>query len=336
VYHGEAIEGERTMHRTGLQILEATIGLETDRRALLPLTPPSVEVASLLTDFHAVREIAYPPRPDGRIVLETARTRRIEYAARGRTAVFRGPFLELERKASDPRFSLWGNQGFLYRFVLHLLETRHKIFSFHAAGLYDDEADRLIVIAGGAGSGKTVYLLSGLSKGLSLFSTETVHFRFGEAGLEWFKGSLVDNVRLGTLIHDFPEFCPPELAGTAGEAVWRNKVAVDLAGRQSAKDRLVDPRLVVVFPHIEEGRPGCTVHPVESADAAAKLVFDNVSQKIAESFVLYGRLPVCGFDRPAAAGARLAAARSLAAHASVERIVSVLSNPAECWSNLFE
>ena len=336
MYHKNSFYGKRIMVRSGIQILEATIGVEAGTRSLFPRLPPPVEVPSLLTDFREVREIPCPARPDGRIVLMGTRSKQAEYVRCGRKAVFRGPLLELEKKASDPRFSLWGNQGFLYRFVLHLLESRHRIFSFHAAGLYEERANRLFVVAGGAGSGKTVYLLNGIRKGLSLFSTETVHFRFENEGLTWMKGSLVDNIRLGSLIYDFHEFCPPELAGITGDAVWRNKIAIDLSARQSTQDRLVDPRLVLIFPRIEEGRPGCLARPMADPDLAAKSVFDNLSQKIAESVVLYDCLPVPGFDTAALAGARLKAARTLVGHGTVARIASVLSNPAECWGDLME
>lgn len=318
----------------GVQILEATVGLESNSRALLPRFPPPVEVASLLTDFREVREIPVPVRPDGRIVLDRTRSGPPEYSLSGRKAVFRGPLLDLERKASDIRFSLWGNQGFLYRFILHLLESRHNIFSFHAAGLYDERADRLFVVAGGAGSGKTVFLLSGLARGLSLFSTETVHFRFEAGGLTWFKGSLVDNIRLGMLLHDFPEFCPHGWTGIADDALWRNKIAIDLSPRQSRRDKLVQPGLVLVFPHIEEGRTGFIAHPIGDPNMAAKSVFDNLSQKISETVVLYDRLPVPGFDHKALAGKRLKASQALVKHGSVERIAAVLSNPLECWGDL--
>ena len=169
---------------------------------------------SLLTDFREVEEIAYPARPDGRISLYGTTGGDIEYSFRNDHAVFRGPLRKFERSASDARYSLWGNQGFFYRFVLYLLELRHAVFSFHACGLYDERNHRLYVVAGGAGSGKTVYLLSGIGKGLTLFSTETVHFRFGRSGLAWYKGSLADNVRLGTLVHDFPMFCRPNSPGS--------------------------------------------------------------------------------------------------------------------------
>jgi hypothetical protein len=321
------------MHRTGLRVLQATIGIETDARALQPCFPLKIEVPSLLTDFRDVVEIPYPARPDGRISLFNTAGGDLEYSFRDDRAVFRGPLRKFEKSASDARYSLWGNQGFFYRLVLYLLELRHAVFSFHACGLYDEKAHRLYVVAGGAGSGKTVYLLSGIAKGFRLFSTETVHFRFGRSGLEWFKGSLVDNIRLGTLVHDFPMFCPPEFAGLAGDEMWRRKIALDLGDRQSSRDTLLSPAIVLIFPHIEEGRPGLTVTRIEDKRAAAKAAFDNISQKIAESVLLYDRLAVTGLDTAGLAAARLDAARLLVGHRTIESISSVLSNPAECWGD---
>jgi hypothetical protein len=320
-------------HRTGLRVLQATVGIEADARALLPAFPLKIEVPSLLTDFRDIAEIPYPARPDGRISLFNTTGGDIEYSFLDGQAVFRGPLREFERSASDARFTLWGNQGFFYRLVLYLLELRHAVFSFHACGLYDERAHRLYVVAGGAGSGKTVYLLSGIAKGLRLFSTETVHFQFARSGLAWFKGSLVDNVRLGTLVHDFPMFCPPEFAGLGGDDVWRRKIALDLGDRQASRDTLLSPAVVLIFPHIEEGRPGLTVTRVDDKRAAAKAAFDNISQKIAESVLLHDRLAVPGLDTAGLAAARLDAARLLVGHRTIESIASVLSNPAECWGD---
>jgi len=324
------------IYKTGVRILQATVGLESSSRALLIRFPLKIEVPSLLTDFRTVVEIPFSEKLDGRLVLENEPSGRAEYVLSGRKAVFRGPLLRLEKKTSDIRYSLWGNQGFLYRFFLYLLELRHRIFSFHACGLYDEGNHRLFVVAGGAGSGKTVYLLSGIARGLKLFSTETVHFRFERKGLTWFKGSLVDNIRLGTLVRDFPQFCPSEIAGKSKDEIWQKKIALDLAAFESQPDVIVEPRLVLIFPRIEEGRRGFIAGRLEDKRKAAKSVFDNLSQKIAESVVLYDQLPVPGFDDGPLAEARLKASFALVGHKTMEKTTSVLSNPVECWGNLLD
>jgi hypothetical protein len=322
------------IHKTGIRILEATVGIKANARSLLPCFPLKIEVPSLLTDFRGITEIPDSEKLDGHIVLENIPADWTEYSLSGSTAGFRGPLIMLEKKASDIRYSLWGNQGFLYRFILYLLEARHNIFSFHAVGLYDKKNHRLFVVAGGAGSGKTVYLLSGIAKGLKLFSTETVHFRFEKKGLRWFKGSLVDNIRVRTLIHHFPQFCPPEIAGTGGDSAWRKKIALDLSAYQCDADTLLLPRVILLFPHVEEARKGFVCDRMANAQTGAKAVFDNLAQKIAETVVLYDHVPVPGFDNSGLAKARLNASYKLVRHASLETTASVISNPHECWGNL--
>lgn len=322
------------LYRTGVRVLEATVGVESTTPRLLPAFPLDVDVPSLLTDFREVAEIPWERGFDGRIVLENTAKLRWDYQRLGRTARIRGPLLAAGREASDRRYSLWGNQGFLYRFVLFLLELRHGVYSFHAAGLYDEGRQVLYVIAGGAGSGKTVFLLSGLERGLKLFSTETVHVRLEEGHASWLKGSLVDNIRAGTLIQDFPGFRPPELATLARDTAWRTKIALDLGRFQSRLDILRDPDVVLIFPRIEEGRAGHIATPMTDLRISAKAVFDNISQKIAETFVLVESLAVPGFDSPALAAARWRAARTLLAHRTLRTAVSVLSDPAHCWGDL--
>ena len=322
------------VYRTGIHVLLAEIAIESNRRSLLPHFPLRIEVPSLLTDFRKVEETTFPSRPDGRIIIENTRSAGWDYAFSRGKAVFRGPFQLFEKSASDTRYTFWGNQGYLYRYILYALESGHAVFSFHAAGLYDPARNRLYIVAGGAGSGKTVFLLGGISRGLKLFSTETVHFRLDKSGPTWFKGSLVDNVRMGTLVRDFPRFCPPGVRDLAEAEVWKKKIALDLSSFQSTPDTLVQPEIVIIFPRIEEGRRGYVATPLSDRRKAAKAVFDNVSQKIAETVVLYDRVAVPGFDSAALARARLKASEALIGHRSVRTPVTVLSNPAECWSDL--
>ncbi|GAH37994.1 unnamed protein product, partial [marine sediment metagenome] len=238
------------------------------------------------------------------------------------------------REASDLRFSLWGNQGFLYRYALYLLEKKHRIYNFHACALYQEKKDQMFVVIGGAGSGKTVYLLNGLAKGLKLFSTETVHFRIEKDAVSWFMGSLVDNVRLGTLMYNFPQFLPKIETQEAGEE-WQKKIALDLSPYKTDFEELKTPRSVVIlFPRIEEGRKGFLLNLIEDRRKATKALFDNISQKIAENVILYDKIPVLGFDEKQMALARLKYASQLVHHKTITKIASVLSNPDDCWGDL--
>jgi hypothetical protein len=148
-------------YRTGVRILEATVAVSANRRSLLPSLPPPLEVKSLHTDFRAVEEVPYSRRADGSIRLTEKPAAEPRYRRAGTRFCVEGPLDRLSRRASDLRYSLWGNQGFLYRLALFLLEKKHGIFSLHACALYESTADRLFVVAGGAGSGSGNFAAGG-------------------------------------------------------------------------------------------------------------------------------------------------------------------------------
>jgi hypothetical protein len=322
-----------TVHRQGLRILKAEIGVVSNRQSLLLSFPLSIEVKSLLTDFKDVENIPYPSDPDGRMSIVEKPGVKPTCRISGEHAVFRGPFVTLTRRASDLRYSFWGNQGFVYRLALYLLEKNYQIYSLHACGLFQAEKNRLYVIAGGAGSGKTVYLLSGLEKGLRLFSTETVHFTFKASGTLWFMGSLVDNIRIGSLRHHFPRFWPGALSVNPG-AEWQEKIALDLSAYKCPQEMLEDPEVVILIPRIEEGRDSFYLSPIKNPARAAKSLFDNISQKLAETVVLYDKIPAPGLDNFDLAAARLRACEKLVRWSRTRLVASVLSSPRCCWGDL--
>jgi hypothetical protein len=321
--------------KIGLKILKVNVAVSSNRKSLLPSFPLPIEVKSLLTDFRAVEKMAYPAEADGSISITEIPDEGPYYRLSGTKACFRGPFAELGRKASDLRFSLWGNQGFLYRFTLFLLERKHRIYNLHASALYQAEKNRLFIIAGGAGSGKTAFLLSGLEQGLALFSTETVHFKKEGSRFCWYLGSLVDNVRVGTFRHHFPRFLSPSSAFGLDDE-WQKKIAVDLASYQHREETLVNPEAVILFPRIEEGRDDFAIYPMEDPRKASQALFDNISQKLTESCLLYDSLPLPGLDRPELALARLETARELVRHKNTALCATVLSGPRQCWGDLLK
>jgi hypothetical protein len=323
------------MHQKAIKILEARVGIETNEKDLLPQLPQKIEVKSLLTDFNDVQEIPYSSDLDGYISVKEEKIQKALIEFSGENLKLRGPFIGLTKEASDLRFTLWGNQGLLFRYILFLLESKHQVFSLHGCALHQVQNNRLYLIAGGVGSGKTVYLLSGLDKGLKLFSTELVHFRIKEGALEWLRGSLVDNVRIGTLKHNFPRFCPdirlPEIRDE-----WQEKIALDLAAYKTEKKAVVNPEIMIIFPRIEEGRRGFHLTPIAERRKTVKFIFDNISQKLAETAIFYDKIPFVGLDNKRMARARLNMVNELAQHKTITKVASVLSNPYQCWGNLLE
>jgi hypothetical protein len=309
--------------------------LSANRETLFPVLPPPLEVHSLRTDFRDVERIPYSSLADGGITTLDVPARPPRYWVSGTRVVWEGPLAALSRKASDPRFSLWGNQGFLYRFALFLLEKKHGIYNLHACALYDPSRHRLFVIIGGAGSGKTVYLLSGLERGLALFSTETVHFRHEGRRIRWFMGSLYDNVRLSTLRRHFPRFLPAA-QGRPQEGDFNHKIAIDLSAHRHSGDSLLDPAVVLLFPRIEEGLGSLVVRPLDDDRRASQYLFANISEKLSQTTVLYDRIPVQGFDRPDLAEARRKACLGLARHRTKAFCGTAIAGPLDCWGYLLE
>ena len=320
-------------YTSAVKIGPARIGICTNHPAHIPQFNNTIEVKSLLTDFHKTEAIPYSRDLDGFIhIQESQDTPACQLS--GNILQIQGPLLELADRASDLRYSLWGNLGLLYHYALFLLESCHRIYSFHACALYAPHRKILYVIAGGAGSGKTIYLLSGLLKGLKLFSTETVHLDTSNQEIRWLMGSLVDNIRMGTLAYDFPQFMP-ESDLPSPEQIWQKKIALDLSDYQYEQE--VIPNAVsirLLFPHIERGRSEFLMTPIRQPNQAAKRLFDNISEKLAQSFVLYDRIAVAGFDTPASARKRLNAVHRLVQDPHVDLIASVLADPQHCWGNL--
>ena len=323
------------MFQTAVKILKATIGIRSNQEELLPFLPFGVEVESLLTDFRRVEQISYKKGLDGYISVEDVEGD-LTYKFHDNGVIFKGPFSRLQKEASDPRHTLWGNQGFLYRYALYLLEKKHNIYNFHACALYQEDMDTLFVIIGGAGSGKTVYLLSGLEKGLRLFSTETVHFRIVGNNIIWHMGSVVDNVRFGTLMYDFPRFLPQgDVPGP--QSIWQKKIAIDLSSFCAQKEFIKNPQAIhILFPRVEKGFERPLWNPVKNTSKAEKILFDNITQKVAETTLLYDKLTILGLDETDLANARLRSVKELASHQTVTEISSVLSDPKNCWKNVFK
>jgi hypothetical protein len=321
-----------SLHKIGVKILKAKIAIQSNRAQLMPELPFPVEVKSLLTDFRDVERIPFSSASDGLISIENQSGGNPDCSLADDRIILRGPFLRLSRQAADLRYSFWGNQGLLYRFALRLLEKKYGIYSFHACALFEEKKNLLYVIIGGAGSGKTVCLLSGLERGLRLFSTETVHFKVQGEETSWFMGSLIDNIRWGTLRHDFPRFLP-EKSPLRVRAEWQHKVALDLSAFRAKKVKLVNPAVIIIIPRIEEGRGKFDRTWIKNKRQAAKALFDNISEKLGETVLLYDRWPVSGLDSAPLALARIKAVAQLMEDKALKGVAYVLAGPASCWGD---
>jgi len=317
-----------------IQICEANIKLVSNKKELLAFKKGVI--ADIETDFYKAKEVSSTSVDAYFYMIDEDSKPRIQIGSD--TIIAQGNLLELERKAKDIRFSLLGNEGLFYRFTLKILEDKQDIFSFHACSLFDEEKEQLYIICGGAGSGKTAFLLKGIEVGFKIFSTETTHFKFQPTGkLKFYKGSLLDNIRIGNLKYDYPKACEVlniELPQIKDE--WGTKIPVDLSQFQVSSDYLNNPQIVLVFPHIEQEKRESIVNEIKDKRVMRKRLYDNISSKIGETILLYEEVPVTGLDTPFSAKNRLRAVDEFTQSDNLQKAISVIAGTKSCLRGVKE
>ncbi|MBN1274141.1 MAG: hypothetical protein JXB26_17900 [Candidatus Aminicenantes bacterium] len=270
----------------GVKIGEARIGLRSTNSELFR---PD-RFFWMDTNFQSVETIPFDEARDSRVDIFDGPQKE------GMTVdkdilILHGDFSRWEKETNDRRHSLFGNLGIFSSWVLRTLEEKHGIFTLHACAL--EKKSRLLIIVGGAGSGKSVFLLSALKKGWSLFSTEFVHFSL-KRNLNFFKGSIKDAVRVDTLNNHFSGFArDPDIAPREEKG---GKMVVDLAAFQTVRNHLESPDVFLVFPHVENKWDKVVWEDIKSRENLLRELFLNVSEKLGKSLLLYGRMPVPGID----------------------------------------
>ena len=319
--------------KKGFKILKATFGVLTNKQELLGEIYFGVFYESLLTDFYKVEEIEYSDKLDFYITMLDEPAGKLSLTISENQVLLAGPVVEATKASSDLRFTIFGNEGFVFRYVMRCMEENYNIWSFHACALYDEKKNHMYIAPGGAGSGKTCLILKGLEQGLKIFSTEMTHFSFEGKGLRLYKGSLVDNIRVGNLKYSYPAV-PKKLGLTLPETAdeWGKKIAVDLTKEQTKFDTIDDTNITVILPHIEEGRDKCIAIDVKNPKAARKALFDNISDKIANNVLYYDVLPLGGFDTPELMKKRVAAVDKFLTH--IKRIAKVTAGSQNCWEGI--
>ena len=324
------------MFKKAIKMLNLKIGLLSNRKELLPQLPLKAEYESLLTDFHKIEEMEFSGGLDSFLIIVDEENVSPLIRISPDRILASGSFLKLSSEADDLRFSFFGNEGLIFRYVLMLLEEKYGIYSYHACSMYDERSRRLFIACGSAGSGKTCLILRGLELGLKVFSTELTQFEFKDGKLYFYKGSLVDNIRIGNLKYTYPDIFRQldiELPETADE--WGKKIAVDLGKFETPFDEVSDPEIVVLFPHIEEERS--KIHLSDISDkkrAVLKLLFDNATEKIGGEVLLYESIPVAGLDSPEGRKKRLGAIGNFIEKGRLVKILKVVAGSRNCWEGI--
>ncbi|MFH1758016.1 MAG: hypothetical protein ABH969_08215, partial [Pseudomonadota bacterium] len=206
---------------------------------------------------------------------------------------------------------------------------------FHASSMYSSSRDTLLLVVGGAGAGKTVFLLKGLEDDWKIFSTEMTHFRFTDKGYEFYMGSLYDNIRLGNLIYDFPQAneklrveIPPGVTD-----FWGYKIAIDMR-HIAAAPHYRNPRVTVVDARIESGRDTPIVKTVTRREKIVKILFDNATEKLGPTLVFYDIIPVESLDTPELMRRRLEVMQRFVAEVKLNPVKSVLAGAKNCMEGI--
>ena len=113
--------------------------------------------------------------------------------------------------------------------------------------------------------------------------------------MKFYKGALVDNVRIGNLKYNYP-FILEKLDVKLGcvENEWGKKIALDMGRFQTKQDVIEDPQLVIILPRVEQGRKEHFSQVEKDAQKVSRQLFENASEKIGQSVLLFEAVPfVC-------------------------------------------
>lgn len=323
------------MHKRAVQCLDCRLGIVSNNNRLIRDKTyfASARVESLLTDVKSYAEVPYEGVNAEFIVLDDPQME--PFVSIGEEAcTCAGDISEWEEACSDLRYSVFGNLGLFFRYTLATLERYHGIYSLHASSVYIPDKNTLMIVIGGAGAGKTVYLLRAVEEDWKIFSTEMTHFRITKQGLSFFKGSLYDNVRLGSLIYDFPG-----VAGRLGIRIpqsddpWESQITIDLRPMQ-AEESYLNPRVQIVLARIESNRDEADVRSIDRGDRLVRHLYKNASEKFAYPWLMYERIPVEGCDDRWLARTRLEIIREFIAKADLLPVKSILAGVKSCMDGL--
>ncbi|MEM4718324.1 MAG: hypothetical protein QXE81_06190 [Desulfurococcaceae archaeon] len=244
-----------------------------------------------------------------------------------------GEWSRLEKQVSDKRYTLLGNQGLLFRFVLTVLERKYGIYSFHASGLYNEETNELLLALGERGSGKSALMLSALEKGLyKLLAGEILHAEISGDDLIFYRGSPRNNVRAGHLIYDFPALMKKigvrfrDLADP-----WGTKVQVDLQKFMTKYEQIVNPQIILVIPRIEEHNKYCKFSYIDNKDKLKRALTENISDKLRSLPLIYDTVPVGVIDDLELTTKRYEFVKRFLEKANIKKAVSLFAGPHNCF-----
>ncbi len=340
------VEEVKGLSTRGIQVVKAKIGLASNNPSLI-YSPEYFEgvhhpnvvsgegwlIRSQWANFQ-VNPTDYRPSPslDGYFYIFDYESIKPNISIVEDNIVAIGDWSALEEATVDKRYTLLGNQGLLFRFVLTTLERKHGIYNFHACALYNEESNEMLFALGERGSGKSALLLSALDKGLfKLFATEIVHVGITDDGITFYKGTLRNNVRAGHLLYDFPKIA--ENIGVKLSELqdpWGTKVQVNLESYGTETDVVINPKITLIIPRIEEYNKSCLYNFINDMRKVKRLLMENLCDKITSLALIYETVPVDSLNNLALMSKRLAFLEKFIKEGRIEKVVSLFASPHNC------
>ncbi len=324
------------MYRRAVKVVQVKIGIVSNSEKLVtePRYFEGQVMESLLTNIYSIEPIPYTEDLDAYFIAIDDPNVSPQVKVAERVLLATGDFTRYEKECSDHRYSLFGNLGLFFKYLLVTLERYHHIYSFHASSMFSPSRNTLLLVVGGPGAGKTVFLLKGLEDDWQIFSTEMTHFQFIDQGYVFYMGSLYDNIRLGNLIYDFPQAkdrLKVEIPDVPDP--WGHKIAIDM-GSIAAQPQYLNPCVTIVDSRIESGRDTPIVKTITRREKIVKILFDNATEKFGSPFILYDRIPVESLDRPGLMARRLQAMYRFVEEVALNPVKSTLAGAQNCMEGI--
>jgi hypothetical protein len=152
------------------------------------------------------------------------------------------------------------------------------------------------------------------------------HLQVRADGVRLYKGSLYDNIRLATLLEDFPEGVEA-LGLKAGSAERPGDVKLAASFRRIEEPREVidNPRLHLIFPRIEGERTRAQTETIKDRQSLVRALYENASEMIVRPRLYYGRLPFASPDAPEHTRQRLRLVEGLVERGDLGQVKTILA-----------
>ncbi len=323
-------------HRA-FSVLGAEIGLVSNYASIIEddeyFLGKGAKLHSLLSNFHELKEIPFTSSHHAYVVLTDSGKIPFSTAGTDRELYISGPIRQFEEQTDDKRASLFGNMGLFSKFLIQVLEQQ-GIYSFHSTSFYHRDTNRLFLVLGGTGSGKSTVLLKAIHDGYEVFGTELTHVQFCGDDVVFHKGSVYQNCRVGNLVEDFPSLIERfSIKDVPEENIWHAYLSVDFTSVAAPENSLKNPEVVMLFPRIEADRKVPEIFRMNKQGIESK-IYDNFCEKISPPSYVYTHEFVPTVDTREAVLRRQAFAKRLASYDGLKEVWRNMASPHMCLDSI--